>query len=142
MPTYVQDLVMLELINSLDRHFVHLAAIREGFESTIPDGKLRDLLAEELVHEVKDAGILDHNAFDYCDDVVGFPELLPRTLEKCGKSRANPRFTPRLDRNVDEDRDSNPFATPWQDFMVAGGPPEAHWMLYEMEWIDKGPAVA
>ena len=111
---------MLELLNALDCVAVPISLVREAFEGTAPQSKLRRLMAEEVYCRIesKKWGTMTED-LDQCDGLPGFTSALGETIQRLD-NKWGP-VCPRLNRIGD------PALVNWENYMVQGGP-EQHWV--------------
>ncbi|KAK3622566.1 hypothetical protein LTR56_022121 [Elasticomyces elasticus] len=130
-----QDLIMLELLRSLELEPIQLDEIKEGIECTGPGSKLRDLMAEELAREVS-AGDIETSELDAFDGVSGFSNILVAKMNRLAEwKQLNPlnpfvEFTPRVPLGLERSREGG---SPYRNFMVDGERPAQHWLQRDLE---------
>ncbi|KAK5688473.1 hypothetical protein LTS10_000451 [Elasticomyces elasticus] len=130
-----QDLIMLELLRSIELEPIQLDEIKEGIECTGPGSKLRDLMAEELAREVS-AGDIETSELDAFDGVAGFSNILVAKINRLAEwKQLNPlnsfvEFTPRVPLGLEMCREGG---SPYRNFMVDGERPVQHWLQRDLE---------
>jgi hypothetical protein len=122
-----QDLIMLELLDSVENNSIHVSRMREAFECTPPGSALRKLMVEimaENLHEKPE----DVERLDMFDGAVGFTKALMQTMDrKDNDGEAIKVFRPRVPDVEGENRWKGHSA--YREFMIASneGPAE-HWL--------------
>ncbi|KAK3619862.1 hypothetical protein LTR56_023756 [Elasticomyces elasticus] len=124
-----QDLIMLELLRSLETQPTDLNEIKEAFESTPPGSKLRDLMAEELAVLLGNNGV-GVRQLDMFDGVPGFSSALMAKVNRRVELEPGKRFTPRVPGRPGSQYEGG---SPYRDFMVSGKRPEQHWLQKNLE---------
>ncbi|KAK3115418.1 hypothetical protein LTR53_005265 [Teratosphaeriaceae sp. CCFEE 6253] len=127
----LQDLVMLELIRSLEGVPASLTSIKQGFESTPPGSVLRALLGEELAEQSHEFDESQMEMLDMFDGVVGMSQVLAQMPRGQGND-SSLNIRPRIPGDA-EGSLLVPGLSPYWKFMIGSRQSERHWLHGRLE---------
>ena len=81
-----QDLIILELIQSVKGVIVPLTTVKTAFENTPPKSPLRTFMAEEAAWRIKNMSEYQHEDLGIMDGVIGWSAELMQGLDRYKKA--------------------------------------------------------
>lgn len=123
-----QNLIMLDLLDSLEDCCVQTEAARLGFECTAPGSVMRELMAAEVAECIENRECVIHaRDLETLDDVGGVFSAVAAVLARSARDEGVPKCTPRVPVYEYEEGAPrcihDPDSEVWEPFMVADGLP-------------------